>query len=177
MSTDNTIWDSDGFWTAVDTEDVETIERFFKEDDTLASCIELDQAVAQNSVKSTRCVLEHGVDINATEDSGFAIPVVRPPPTNNTTTATPSKDSQDPNAAHHRPDHFDHSLRILNRAAEQGMIAMFDQLVEALLALGAEPVDDAVALDAMGRGTVSVLGLLLKADGRATTWLGLCGRA
>lgn len=64
MSTVKPSWDGDGFWAAVDTEDVETLERFFKEDNTLATSISLDSAVAQNLVKSTRCMLEHGVDPN-----------------------------------------------------------------------------------------------------------------
>lgn len=73
-------------------------------------------------------LLDQGVDINATEDNGFVIPTARLPPP---FTPAPKDNREQP----HHPDHFDHSVRVLNRAAKQGSIEMFDHLV----ARGADP--------------------------------------
>lgn len=56
--------DVERFWAAVDNEDIKTLSECFDENTELASRVDLDDAVAQNLVKSTRCMLEHGVDPN-----------------------------------------------------------------------------------------------------------------
>lgn len=68
-------------------------------------------------------LLDQGVDINATEDNGFVIQVASAP-------FTPHKRTTEPH-----PDHFDHSVRVLNRASRLGYIKMFDHLVSR----GADP--------------------------------------